>query len=204
MTTPPAAQAPLAPLPDFIIIGAQKSATRWLRDNLGRHPGIFAAKSEISFFNNTERYEDEGIDWYRRQFEKLNIHLEIRATDWNRFQEKIRSGNTQIFFLGWNADYPDPENFMFLLNGPQSRAKTQGENAANYQNPEYDRLFERMKNLDNGPERQAIIDRMLRIAREDAPWAWGYHPKDYSLAHQWVFNSKPNQIAPKLASSANQ
>lgn len=139
--------------------------------------------------------DNSRLEWYRRQFAKLNIHLEIRATDWNRFQEKIRSGNTQIFFLGWNADYPDPENFMFLLNGPQSRAKTQGENAANYQNPEYDRLFDRMKNLDNGPERQAIIDRMLRIAREDAPWAWGYHPKDYSLAHQWVFNSKPNQIA---------
>ena len=139
--------------------------------------------------------DNSRLEWYRRQFAKLNIHLEIRATDWNRFQEKIRSGNTQLFFLGWNADYPDPENFMFLLNGPQSRAKTQGENSANYQNPEYDRLFERMKNLDNGPERQAIIDRMLHIAREDAPWAWGYHPKDYSLAHQWIFNAKPNQIA---------
>ena len=31
--------------------------------------------------------------------------------------------------------------------------------------------------------------------REDAPWAWGYHPKDYGLAHQWMFNAKPNQIA---------
>lgn len=139
--------------------------------------------------------DSSRLEWYRRQFAKLNIHLEVRATDWNRFQEKIRGGNTQMFFLGWNADYPDPENFMFLLYGPQSRAKTQGENAANYQNPEYDRLFARMKNLDNGPERQAIIDQMLRIAREDAPWAFGYHPKDYTLSHQWVYNAKPNQIA---------
>ena len=135
------------------------------------------------------------LDWYRRQFAKLNIQLEIRATDWNRFQEKIRGGNTQLFFLGWNADYPDPENFMFLLNGPQSRAKTQGENAANYQNPEYDRLFERMKNMDNGPARQAIIDRMVDIVREDAPWVWGFHPLDYSLAHDWLSNLKPNQMA---------
>ena len=139
--------------------------------------------------------DSSRLEWYRRQFAKLNIQLEIRTTDWNRFQEKVRTGNTQIFFLGWNADYPDPENFMFLLNGPQSRAKTGGENTANYQNPEYDRLFEQMKNLDNGPQRQSIIDRMLAIAREDAPWAWGYHPKDYTLSHQWVFNSKPNQIA---------
>jgi ABC-type transport system substrate-binding protein len=135
------------------------------------------------------------LDWYRRQFAKLDIQLEIRATDWNRFQEKIRTGNTQLFFLGWNADYPDPENFMFLLNGPQARARTGGENASNYQNPEYDRLFLEMKSLDNGPGRQALIDRMVAIAREDAPWAWGFHPKDYGLAHQWVANVKPNQMA---------
>ncbi|HSD54206.1 MAG TPA: ABC transporter substrate-binding protein [Burkholderiales bacterium] len=135
------------------------------------------------------------LDWYRRQFEKLNIQLELRTSDWNRFQEKVRNGNTQLFFLGWNADYPDPENFLFLLNGPQSRAKTGGENTANYQNPEYDGLFERMKNMPNGPERQALIDRMVRIARDDAPWAWGFHPKDYGLAHAWVKNVKPNQMA---------
>jgi ABC-type transport system substrate-binding protein len=135
------------------------------------------------------------LDWYRRQFGKLDLQLEIRATDWNRFQEKVRTGNTQLFFLGWNADYPDPENFMFLLNGPQSRAKTGGENTANYQNPEYDRLFLQMKSIDNGPERQAIIDRMVAIAREDAPWAWGFHPKDYGLAHLWLANVKPNQMA---------
>ena len=135
------------------------------------------------------------LDWYRRQFQKLNIQLELRTSDWNRFQEKVRAGNTQLFFLGWNADYPDPENFLFLLNGPQSRAKTGGENTANYQNPEYDRLFERMKNMPNGLERQAFIDRMVRIAREDAPWAWGFHPKDYGLAHVWLKNVRPNQMA---------
>jgi ABC-type transport system substrate-binding protein len=139
--------------------------------------------------------DSSRLAWYRRQFAKLNIQLEIRATDWNRFQEKIRSGNTQLFFLGWNADYPDPENFMFLLNGAQSRAKTGGENAANYRNPEFDRLFDRMKNMHNSPKRQAIIDQMLIIAREDAPWVWGYHPKEYGLSHRWISNVKPNQIA---------
>ncbi len=89
--------------------------------------------------------DKSALDWYRRQFDKLSIQLEIRATDWNRFQEKIRKGDTQLFRLGWNADYPDPENFLFLLHGPQSRARTQGENAANYMNPEYDALFEKMR-----------------------------------------------------------
>ncbi len=135
------------------------------------------------------------FDWTRAQFEKLSIQLEIRATDWNRFQEKIRKGTTQIFRLGWNADYPDPENFLFLLHGPQAKVRSQGENAANYVNPEYDALFEKMKNMENSPERKRIIDRMVDIARHDAPWIWGVHPKDYSLRHAWLANNKPNNMA---------
>jgi len=135
------------------------------------------------------------FDWYRRQFEKLSIQLEIRSTDWNRFQEKVRKGATQIFRLGWNADYPDPENFLFLLYGPQSRARSQGENASNYANTEYDALFERMKNMPNSAERQRIIDRMIEIVRRDAPWIWGTHPKEYSLRHVWLANDKPNNMA---------
>ncbi len=135
------------------------------------------------------------FDWYRRQFEKLDIQLVIRDTDWNRFQEKIRKGDTQMFRLGWNADYPDPENFLFLLHGPQSRAKNQGENAANYVNAEYDALFEKMKNMPNSAERERIIERMVAIARADAPWIWGTHPKRYSLRHSWLFNDKPNTMA---------
>jgi len=136
-----------------------------------------------------------SFDWIRRQFEKLSIQLVIRDTDWNRFQEKIRKGDTQTFRLGWNADYPDPENFLFLLHGPQSRARSQGENAANYVNPEFDALFEKMKNMPNSPERQKIIDRMVDIARIDAPWIWGVHPKKYSLRHSWIANDKPNTMA---------
>jgi oligopeptide transport system substrate-binding protein len=135
------------------------------------------------------------LDWWRKQFQKLSIQLEVRDTDWNRFQEKLRKGSQQIFILGWNADYPDPENFLFLLDGRQSRAKGEGENKSNYANPEFDRLFERMKSMPNSDERQALIDRMVDMVRQDAPWIWGYHPRDYSLSHDWLANSKPNNMA---------
>ncbi|HEY6821020.1 MAG TPA: ABC transporter substrate-binding protein [Burkholderiales bacterium] len=139
--------------------------------------------------------DKSAFDWYRRQFEKLSVQLEVRTTDWNRFQEKIRKGATQLFRLGWNADYPDPENFLFLLYGPQARSKSQGENAANYENPEFDRLFEKMKDMPNSAERQKIIDRMVEIVRRDAVWVWGIHPKQYSLRHSWLYNDKPNNMA---------
>jgi ABC-type transport system substrate-binding protein len=135
------------------------------------------------------------FDWWRRQFAKIAVQLEIRDTDWNRFQEKIRKGSQQLYILGWNADYPDPENFLFLLHGAQARAKSQGENTSNYMNAEFDALFERMKNVPNSPERQRIIDRMVEIYRRDAPWIGGFHPVSYGLTHSWMMNGKPNNMA---------
>ena len=134
------------------------------------------------------------IDWLNKQFAKLDIQLVIRSTDYNRFQEKVRKGAVQLFYFGWNADYPDPENFMFLLYGKQGKVKHGGENAANYENAEYDRLFERMKAMENGAERQRLIDAMTEILRRDAPWIWGFHPKDYSLRHAWLGNRKPSKV----------
>ena len=135
------------------------------------------------------------LAWLRKQFAKLGIELVVRATDYNRFQEKIRLGTGQLFSWGWHADYPDPENFLFLLYGPNSKVAGEGENAANYANPEFDRRFERMKYLDDGPERQALIDEMIEIARRDGPWVWGYYPKAFSLHHAWLTNLKPNDMA---------
>ena len=135
------------------------------------------------------------LDWLRKQFNKINVQLVARSTDYNRFQDKIRKGDTQMFYFGWNADYPDPENFLFLLSGAQSKVSKGGENAANYSNPEYDKLFEQMKNMENSPARQAIIDRMLEIVRRDSPWLWGFHPKNYVLQHSWLSNVKANVMA---------
>jgi oligopeptide transport system substrate-binding protein len=135
------------------------------------------------------------IDWMRKQFAKINVQLVARSTDYNRFQDKIRKGDTQMFYFGWNADYPDPENFLFLLSSAQAKVGKGGENAANYSNPEYDKLFEQMKNMENSPARQAIIDRMLEIVRRDSPWLWGYHPKNYVLQHSWLSNVKANVMA---------
>ena len=135
------------------------------------------------------------LNWYRKQFAKLGIQLVIRATDYNRFREKMRTGNAQIFVWGWNADYPDPENFFFLLYGPNGKVKYGGENAANYQNPEYDHLFEQMRNMENTPLRLRLIQQLQNIARRDAPWVFGYHPKNFTLYHSWLHNVKPNLMA---------
>ncbi|MDQ1433492.1 MAG: hypothetical protein QOF59_308 [Actinomycetota bacterium] len=60
------------PLPRFVIVGAQKSATRWLRTNLGEHPDIFVPPSEVHFWNVEGRVKRDGLEWYRDQFDGWN------------------------------------------------------------------------------------------------------------------------------------
>jgi ABC-type transport system substrate-binding protein len=174
-------------------------AARQLMDEAGYAGGIDPKTKEalILYFDTAAASVDDRprMNWYRKQFEKLGIKLVIRATDYNRFQEKMRTGNAQIFVWGWNADYPDPENFFFLLYGANSKVLHGGENAANYQNPEFDRLFEQMRNMNNSEQRFRIIQQMQEIVRRDAPWVFGYHPKNFSLFHGWYKNLKPNLMA---------
>jgi ABC-type transport system substrate-binding protein len=134
------------------------------------------------------------IDWVSRQFAKLDLQLEVRNTDYNRFQDKMRKGSAQFFFWGWLADYPDPENFLFLLYGPNAKATTDGENAGNYANTAFDRLFERMKDLNDTPERSALIAQMVEIVQQDAPMLFGWSEEYAGAYHQWLANGKPSNI----------
>ena len=137
------------------------------------------------------------VEWMVKQFAKIGVQLELRATDYNRFQDKADKGSLQVFWWGWFADYPDAENFLFLLYGPNSQAATQGNgnNTANYKNPEFDKLFEEMRYLEDVPRKQQVVDRMIAILQEDAPWAFGYNPFAGNVQHQWVGNGKPTQLS---------
>jgi ABC-type transport system substrate-binding protein len=130
------------------------------------------------------------IEWVVRQFAKIDIQLEVRATDNNQFQDKVRKGKYQVFWLGWNADYPDAENFLFLLTTAAGKTRFDGENTANYSNPAFDKLFDQMKVLEDGPAKQHLIDQMVTISREDAPWTMGYYPYASAAVQHWVYNSK--------------
>jgi ABC-type transport system substrate-binding protein len=137
------------------------------------------------------------MDWRRKQFEKLGIQLVIRGTDYNRFQDKVRLGKAQLFSWGWNADYPDPENFLFLLYGANGAVVTNGAgvNSANYDNPKFNKLFDEIKSMKNSPKRLEKIQKMIKIAQEDAPWVWGMHPKSMALYHDWYKNVQPHAMS---------
>ena len=163
------------------------------KDGIDRETG----KPLVLHFDSTGIGPDakSWLNWMRKQFAKLDVQLVVRNTDYNRFQDKLLKGTAQIFRLGWNADYPDPENFFFLFYGQNAKVLNQGANASNYRNPRFDRLFEEMRGLPNSPQRLGLIDEMNEVLRHDAPWIWGFHPKSFILHHEWLGNAKPNLMS---------
>ncbi|MDP3559425.1 MAG: ABC transporter substrate-binding protein [Legionellaceae bacterium] len=138
--------------------------------------------------------EKSQLDWMRKQLSKIGIDLDIRATQYNRFQEKMMAGDAQLFSWGWLADYPDPENFLFLLYSPHGKVRHGGENASNYNNPQYDALFQKMRNLPNGSVRDALIRQMITLVQDDAPWVFGYTSETVVLNQPWMGRTKPSSL----------
>jgi len=126
------------------------------------------------------------VDAWRR----LGLDVEIAATTYNQFQEKVRKGSYQLFMWGWVADYPDPENFLFLLWGPMARSAG-GPNTANFADPDYDAKFVAMRDRPNDAERARLIRELVDIVQRDRPWIELFYPESFTLTHGWVRNSKP-------------
>jgi ABC-type transport system substrate-binding protein len=135
------------------------------------------------------------FEYLAAAWRQLGLDIEINATTYNQFQDKVRRGAYQIFIWGWIADFPDPENFLFLLECQNARSKSGGPNTANFCNAEYDRLYLGMKDLPNGDQRAALIRRMLAILQVERPWIELYHEEDFVLSHAWLVNSKPMGIS---------
>jgi ABC-type transport system substrate-binding protein len=92
---------------------------------------------------------------------------------------------------GWQADYPDAENFYQLL---YSKNKRPGPNYSNYDNREYDALFEQIRSMPNGPERYALFKKMVAILKRDVPVVFTYSPIAVGMHQRWVENFKRNMM----------
>jgi ABC-type transport system substrate-binding protein len=138
-----------------------------------------------------------SMNWIDRQFSQIGVQVEFRPADWSRTREKLLTGNTQIFSHGWLADYPDPENFLFLLYGPESplECECDGSNNSNFKHAEYDELFRQVRVLPPGPERDALVAQMVDIYRQEAVWLYAFYPKDIYLNNNWVYNTKRHGIS---------
>jgi len=128
--------------------------------------------------------------FFTEAWRTLGIDVEIRATTFNQFQDKMHRGAYQIFYWGWFADYPDPENFLAILESSNSRTRSGGENTANFAHPRFDALFAEMETRPDDARRLELIREMTLLLESERPWIELYHDEVYALYHPWLHNAK--------------
>ena len=145
--------------------------------------------------DTTANGADERLmaEFEQRQFEQIGIHLKIVENTFSRLLEKLDNGGFQIAAgSGWGADYPDPENFFFLYYS--KNLPPAGKNASRYKNGDFDRLFEKMATMENGPEREEIALKLNSILSEDAPAILLMHKSLFALTHEWAPRIQSNPM----------
>lgn len=102
----------------------------------------------------------------KRSLDAIGVRIEIHK---DRFPELIKLENEcRLMMRGsaWIADYPDGDNFMQLLYGPNSKQS----NNACYGSAEFDRRYEKSRTMPDGPARNRLYREMTRRMEMDTAW----------------------------------
>jgi oligopeptide transport system substrate-binding protein len=134
---------------------------------------------------------NQVAEFFKMSLAAVGINMEIVRNTFPDYLEKEKQGNLQFFTGGWQADYPDAENFLFLLS---SKNVSPGPNASNYVNPEFDAIYDKLAAMSPSAERSALIKKAEDIAFNDNVWSMLFYPIQYDLYYSWAKNFRPNAV----------
>jgi peptide/nickel transport system substrate-binding protein len=137
--------------------------------------------------NSSARESDE---LWRRNLDAIGIKVLFKKDRLPELRKMTRVGKIPMRADGWNADYPDAENFMQLLYGPNAGQ----ENNSNFDLPEFNQLYEKARALPDSPERTKLFDRMTELMVAYAPFRMTYHLLEDSVRHRWIMTYVPHPI----------
>lgn len=149
---------------------------------------------EIRFTTVASGGEDrQRAEFEQRCFEALGIKVRVEELTFARLMDKLSRSDFQLASgSGWSADYPDPENFFQLFYS--KNLPPDGSNHCHYNRPEFDALYEKMKTMDNGPERLEIIKQMNGMLAEDCPMILGFIKAFYTAVQPWAPRTHHNMM----------
>ncbi len=121
---------------------------------------------------------------------EIGVRMQAVAVQFADLLQDKRVGKFQMAGSAWIADYPDAQNFLQLLYGPN----TGQSNEARFRLPEYDRLYRLSQAVPDSPERNALYREMSRLTIAYAPWRLGVHRVFNHLQYPWVKAYKKHPI----------
>jgi ABC-type transport system substrate-binding protein len=119
----------------------------------------------------------------RRCMQDVGIRVEFEIQQWPAHMKQALAGSLQIWALGSSAVDPDGQTSLQRLYGPQSGQA----NLARFKLPAFDRLYEQMQSLPDGPEREKLFLEAKRIVAAYMPYRYQVHRIANELLHPWVF-----------------
>ncbi len=139
------------------------------------------------------KFDIRGSDTRRRQMgeyiqqelRSLGIKVEVVINTFPAFLEKARKGQLQFWQGGWVLDYPDAENVLQLLS---SQNLPPGQNYFNYENSDYDKLFQEARVIEDGKRKFELMQKMEDLVNADLPWVMQYYARNYILSHKYLKN----------------
>ena len=114
----------------------------------------------------------------------LGIKCVLKEVEFAEHLPAVERGDLAFFRMGWLADFPDPDNFLYELFH-SSNAGPEG-NFSRYRNPEVDELLENARFEVDQKERTRLYRKAEEMIVRDAPWVFIYHNTTHILCQPEV------------------
>ncbi len=124
----------------------------------------------------------------------VQIAVQLKPIAWGPFLEAVRAPDlVPLFLLGWEADFPDPSNFLEVLLHSKNIGSN---NDTHYRNPKVDALLDAAAHTADPQARLARLQAAELLAVADAPWVFLFHPVSYALVHPRVRGFRLHPLRP--------
>ena len=148
-----------------------------------------APKIEVSF-NTNENHQKIAENVQAQLKRNLGLTVELKNEEWKVYLKSLQTDASQIYRMGWQADYPDPDNFLNLMTSFSEN------NHTNWGNPEFDKLIEQGAAELDAAKRVEIYKRAQKILVEtDIPVFPVFSRVTHVLLNPRVKDLKQNRMA---------
>ena len=125
---------------------------------------------------------------WKKSMDGVGLRLEFVKQKWPDLLKMGRAGQLQMWSLGNISNTTEGFGFLDLLYGPHSGVT----NLARFRLPEYDKLYDRARELPDSPERTRLFQRMSQLVTAYAPWKLDAFRYETVLVYPWVLGYKHN------------
>ena len=120
----------------------------------------------VTLFSRPDSLGRQQDELWKASYDAIGVRMDVHKDKFPELVKLEKQCKVMSRPAAWIADYPDGDNFMQLLYGPNTGAS----NGGCAKIPEYDALYARTARMPPGPERDTLYQEMTRIAETYAPW----------------------------------